>query len=216
MSAEKQQRYGKVPKSQCCVKCHATDKLRRYHIFPQCYKKQFKDENKLCYAETIASNIVLLCHICYDKAMIIQQNYRNELTKKYNIVEWNKIIDCSNADIGIAGITLLRHFEQMNNNGMNNKRQKKKKLTILPQKRIDELLNTIMQHYQLESIDCVTHDVIVKASKYFISTRQESEMKRKTNVQHCKELIDCFDNDFEMLCKAWRDNFDKEMKLRNY
>lgn len=225
MPIERQQQYGRIPKQQKCVVCGNDKKLRRYYIIPQCYIKSFEMKLKLENAEKIASNIVLLCLNCCDCAIINENEFRNKLIKKYCIMQWNKeiMIDEKNQDVGIAGMTLQRYFQQLkesqmsqmneNNNGKKIiRKSRKKKRTILPEDRKNELMKLIKDHFGLESIDHVTGEWIDKAADCFVSKKHVNETKRLNNQTHCKELIDAFGNDFEMFCSAWTKNFNEKMK----
>ena len=70
-----------APRNNCCVICGKTDNYLRFHIVPLLYRS--------CFPENLKSHkshdVVLLCLSCHEKARLVYEKKKEEISKKYNV-----------------------------------------------------------------------------------------------------------------------------------
>ena len=70
-----------APRSNCCVICGSTENYLRFHIVPLLYRS--------CFPENLKSHkshdVVLLCLSCHEKARIVYDKKKREISEKYEV-----------------------------------------------------------------------------------------------------------------------------------
>jgi len=163
-----------------CYVCGTNDNLTKFHVIPREYKKLFPNEWK----SHNSLDILPLCQECSSEALIITNDFKDQLAEEYNISNKN-YIDAHKVEIKL----LSRKYINNKRNGIDCSKYRQNLQKLLDKHDITE--------EEIEAYSNIETSIIYKNTK----SLQEYIVK---NV--------CAENKLSELIRKFKDNFVESMK----